>query len=132
MKDYGGGFMLDIADSHDIIDYCMTMFSFDDVAIEKRVKDAREICRLSLHSSKIATSERECFVTVLKCAYSNAQSMADLEQTLNIFACIKNLDVLKELASECASYAYQLLCKKVSTLFEWFVECLLVVYWMFA
>jgi hypothetical protein len=113
LKEYGGGFMLDILDSHDIIDYCISLFAHTEVPIKKRVQDAQQICTLSMQNTKIATTEVECFVNVIKCAYSIAQSLEELNQILAIFEWIKDLNILENLTEQCAAYAYRMLSVKV-------------------
>jgi hypothetical protein len=109
MSTYGGGFMLNAENSNDIIDYCTTLFSYTEVPIVKRVEDAQNICKLTLNNSKISTTEVECFVAVIKRTYGMSNSMQDLEDILNMFSCIKDLDVLENVAHQCANHAYRLL-----------------------
>jgi hypothetical protein len=112
MTRYSGGFMLDILDSHDIIDYCTTLFAFTEIPISERVKDAQQICQLSKKNTEIATSQVDCFVNVIKRAYPIARTMNELDQTLEMLSHIEDLDVLNEVASKCAIYAYRLLASK--------------------
>lgn len=107
--------MLDIADSNDIIDCCTALFSYSDVLIGKRVGDVQSICALTLNNSKITTTQADCFASAIKRTYALASSMSELEDVLSVFACIKDLDVLGEVAERCAVYAYHLLSSKVES-----------------
>jgi hypothetical protein len=117
MKTYGGGFMLEILDAHDLIDYCGALFAYTDVPIAKRVSDVQKICRLSMQNTRIYLTQTDCFVTLIKRAYAMAQSMEELEQTLALLSCIKDLDMLEEVARKAATFAYYSLSNKVSKQF---------------
>lgn len=105
--------MLDIVDSYDILDYCTTLFSFTDVPIAERVADTQKICNLSAQNTKISVTQSECFVNIVKRAYAYARSMEELEQTLSLFTCLTDLDILEEVARRSSSFAYRLLSAKV-------------------
>ncbi|KAI6189773.1 WD40-repeat-containing domain-containing protein [Aphelenchoides bicaudatus] len=109
MKPFGGDCLLEIEDSHDLLNYCTTMFSHTSIPIEERVDATHQICALSKQNTKITITPTECFVRAIKYSYATSHSTEQLDQTLCLLKHIKDLDVREEVARKCAVYAHQLL-----------------------